>query len=107
MSNPRQRTGGLWSEEQLAAEQTIKLEWSRLVVTESPTRPGAVGQDVASLAAANGGSPLDFIFDLAIDDHCDTRVTLSYGNDVDSEVAPLLNMDGAVLAASQSSIGST
>jgi N-acyl-D-aspartate/D-glutamate deacylase len=86
--------------DELAAEQTIKLDWSRLVVTESPTRPDAVGADVARLALDAGISPLDFIVDLAIDDGCDTRVTLAYGNDVDGEVAPLLQMDGTVLGLS-------
>jgi N-acyl-D-aspartate/D-glutamate deacylase len=86
--------------DQLAAEQTIKLDWYRLVISESPTRPDLVGSDVGGLARAAGASALDFIFDLALDDGCDTRVTLAYGNDVDSEVTPLLHMDGTVLGLS-------
>jgi N-acyl-D-aspartate/D-glutamate deacylase len=85
---------------QLAAEQTIKLDWSRLVITESSSRPDLVGADVAGLAVGAGVSALDFIIDLAIADGCDTRVTLAYGNDVDSEVTPLLHMDGTVLGLS-------
>ena len=86
--------------EQLAAEQTIKLEWHRLVIAESATRPDLAGRDVATQAASAGMTPIDFVFDLAVADGCDTRLTLAYGNDDDNEVAPLLTMAGTVLGLS-------
>jgi N-acyl-D-aspartate/D-glutamate deacylase len=43
-------------------------EWDKLAVVESPRRPQCEQRDIASLAAEAGKDPLDFWFDLALED---------------------------------------
>jgi N-acyl-D-aspartate/D-glutamate deacylase len=43
-------------------------EWDKLAVVESPRRPELEQRDIAALAAESGKDPLDFWFDLALED---------------------------------------
>lgn len=43
-------------------------EWDKLTVVESPRRPELEQRDIAALAAESGKDPLDFWFDLALED---------------------------------------
>ena len=78
------------------------VSWDRWVLAESPTAPQLVGQSLLEIAAARGASPLDALFDLALEDDLSTRYKVTQFNYQESEVVELLSMEGAVLGLADS-----
>jgi N-acyl-D-amino-acid deacylase len=78
------------------------VAWDRWVVSESPTSPQAVGRSVDEIARVRGVSPIDALFDLAIQDGLDTRFTIVQFNFDEAEVTELLKLEGAVLGLADS-----
>lgn len=75
----------------------IRLKWESLSVAESPSRPDLAGRSVVELAAERGGSPLDAMLDLSIDDRLETRFNSVLANDDPDAIAWLLGREGVLL----------
>jgi len=75
----------------------IRLKWESLTVAESPNHPELAGRAVLDLAAERGGSPLDVMLDLSIDDHLETRFNSVLANDDPEAITWLLGREGVLL----------
>jgi len=66
-------------------------EWDKLTVVESPRRPELEQRDIAALAAEAGQDPLDFWFDLALEDGLATVFVALTLNSDEEAVGRMLN----------------
>ncbi len=75
------------------------LVWSDITVSDSPTRPDAVGRTIADLATAEitDTTALDAMLDLALADNFHTRFSIPVANADPVAVAPLLCAEGVLL----------
>jgi N-acyl-D-amino-acid deacylase len=86
----------------LNAATVLPTNWDALSVAESPTHPDLVGRRVVDLAAERGGTPLDAMIDISLDDDLETRfVSVLANNDLDA-IAWLLPQDVVLLGLADS-----
>ena len=75
-------------------------EWEKLTVVESPRHPGYEQRDIASLAAQAGKDPLDFWFDLAVEDDLATVFVALTLNSDERAVGEMLRHPASMVSLS-------
>jgi N-acyl-D-aspartate/D-glutamate deacylase len=75
-------------------------EWEKLSVVESPRHPAYEQRDIASLAAQAGKDPLDFWFDLAVDDDLATVFVALTLNSDERAVGEMLRHPASMVSLS-------
>jgi len=90
--------GRAWEEFESGA--WLNPRWSTITVAHSPSRPDLVGSPVTEIAAERGGTPFDVICDLALDDHMDSRFTVTFANDDKNGVTELIRSEGCIMGLS-------
>ena len=74
--------------------------WEHVFLRYSPSRPDDVGHSIGALAAGRGVHPIDFLFDLRLDDDFETQVATAMANADDDGVAAQLREPGVMIGAS-------
>ena len=80
----------------------LPFNWAALSVAESDTHPELVGSSVVELAERSGGTPLDVMLDLSLDDDLTTRFNSTLANDDPEAIAWLLPRDGVLIGLADS-----
>ena len=75
-------------------------EWEKLTVVESPRHPAYEQRDIASLAAQAGKDPLDFWFDLAVEDDLATVFVALTLNSDERAVGEMLRHPASMVSLS-------
>ncbi|HXZ52519.1 MAG TPA: amidohydrolase family protein [Burkholderiales bacterium] len=75
-------------------------EWQKLTVVESPRHPECEQRDIASLAAQAGKDPLDFWFDLAVEDDLATVFVALTLNSDERAVGEMLRHPASMVSLS-------
>ena len=75
-------------------------EWAKLTVVESPRHPETEQRDIASLAAQCGKDPLDFWFDLALEDDLATVFVALTLNSDERAVGEMLRHPASMVSLS-------
>jgi N-acyl-D-aspartate/D-glutamate deacylase len=75
-------------------------EWDKLTVVESPRRPELEQRDIAALAAESGKDPLDFWFDLALEDRLATVFVALTLNSDERAVGEMLKHPSSMVSLS-------
>ncbi|MHB8592871.1 MAG: N-acyl-D-amino-acid deacylase family protein [Acidimicrobiales bacterium] len=78
------------------------FNWPAVSVAESPSRPDLADRPVVALAEEWGGTPLDVVLDISIDDDLKTRFWSVVANDDQEGIAWLLPRDGVLLGLADS-----
>ena len=89
-------------EELSGARGILPTNWDAVSVAESPTRPELIGRGVLDLVAERGGTPLDVVLDLSLDDDLRTRFGSVLANNDPEAIAWLLPLDGVLLGLADS-----
>jgi N-acyl-D-aspartate/D-glutamate deacylase len=74
-----------------------QVDWARVLVSHSPSRPGDVGRSLADVAGDRSITPIDAMLDLALADELEARFAVPIANADADRVAPLLQADGVLL----------
>jgi N-acyl-D-amino-acid deacylase len=82
--------------------QGIPFNWRSMSVAESASRPDLVGRPVLELAEERGGTPLDVVLDISLDDGLQTRFWSVLANDDPDAIAWLLPRDNVLLGLADS-----
>ena len=80
----------------------LPVKWASLSVAESAARPDLVGRRVEDVAAEQGGTPLDVMLDLSLEDDLTTRFWSVLANDDPEGIAWLLPRDNVLLGLADS-----
>jgi N-acyl-D-amino-acid deacylase len=78
------------------------LNWAAISVAESGSRPDLANRPVAVIAEERGGTPLDVMLDLSLDDDLQTRFWSVLANDDPEAIAWLLPRDNVLLGLADS-----
>ena len=78
----------------------VPVRWESYTITESPNHPEVVGRSLAAVGAEQGRSPLDVLFDTAVDDRLATRFQMVVANADPTAVTSLLTAEGVTLGLS-------
>ena len=78
------------------------LNWEKLSVAESAAHPDLVGRPLAGLAEERGGTPLDVMLDISLDDDLEARFWSVLANDDPDAIAWLLPKDNVLLGLADS-----
>ena len=73
-----------------------------MFIAESTVHADLVGQSVAAIAAERGGTPLDVMLDIALDEDLETRFTSVLANNNDEGIAWLLPRDNVLFGLADS-----
>jgi N-acyl-D-aspartate/D-glutamate deacylase len=84
----------------MEAHGLMNTRWSSLRVAEAPASPGLVGRSATQLAAERGGTPLDAICAVALENGLEARFDVTFANDDEEGVARLLTSEGCILGLS-------
>jgi len=76
--------------------------WPGVTVGESAARPDLAGRSMSDLAAERGGTPLDAMLDVALEDGLATRFNVPVANADPAEVGPLLQAEGVLIGLADS-----
>jgi N-acyl-D-amino-acid deacylase len=79
---------------------TFSFDWSRMTIVETKKHHDLYGRSLADLATERGGSPLDVLVDLSLDEDLETRFQLVLFNSDEDEVGRLLSQDSTILGLS-------
>jgi len=80
----------------------LPTNWDAVSVAESPTHPELIGRGVLDLVAERGGTPLDVVLDLSLDDDLRSRFGSVLANNDPDAIAWLLPLDGVLLGLADS-----
>jgi N-acyl-D-amino-acid deacylase len=80
----------------------LPVKWASLSVAESAAHPDLVGRRVEEIAAEQGGTPLDVMLDLSLEDDLTTRFWSVLANDDPEGIAWLLPRDNVLLGLADS-----
>ena len=80
----------------------LPVNWPALSIAESGTRPDLVGRGVVELADERGGTPLDAMIDVALEDDLRTRFSSVLANNDPDGIAWLLPRDNVLLGLADS-----
>jgi len=80
--------------------QAMQPQWEVITVDESDAHPELLGCSIADLVIERGGSPMDLLCELSIDDELGTRFRQVLANDAVDDVGWLLNQEGCLLGLS-------
>jgi len=80
----------------------LPVKWDALSVAESERHPELVGRGVVELAAERGGTPLDVMLDLSLEDDLTTRFWSVLANDDLDAIEWLLPRDGVLIGLADS-----
>ncbi|MAG32398.1 MAG: amidohydrolase [Deltaproteobacteria bacterium] len=80
--------------------QAMQPQWDAVTIDESDSHPELQGRVVADLVAERGGTPLDLLCEISIDDGLCTRFRQVLANDDVDDVGWLLNQEGCALGLS-------
>ncbi|MCP4434874.1 MAG: amidohydrolase family protein [Actinomycetia bacterium] len=89
-----------WAE--LSGPGALPMNWDALSVAESDTHADLTGRGVADIAAERGGTMLDAMCDIALDDGLRTRFNSVLANNDPDAIAWLLPRDGVLLGLADS-----
>lgn len=78
------------------------LNWDRLSVAESVSHPELIGRPLTVLAEERGGTPLDVMLDISLDDDLEARFWSVLANDDPEAIAWLLPRDNVLLGLADS-----
>ena len=78
------------------------VNWLSMSVAESDARPDLIGRSIPQLAAERGGTPLDAMLDVALEDELRTRFSTVLANNDESGIAWLLPRDNVLLGLADS-----
>jgi N-acyl-D-amino-acid deacylase len=84
------------------ADLETHFRWASLSVAESTARPDLIGRRVLDLADERGGTALDVILDISLDDDLETRFWSILANDDPEGIAWLLPRDHVLLGLADS-----
>jgi N-acyl-D-amino-acid deacylase len=76
--------------------------WDAMSIAESPTHPELIGRGVVELAAQRGGTPLDVMIEVSLDDDLQTRFVSVLANNDPDAIEWLLPQDVALLGLADS-----
>jgi N-acyl-D-aspartate/D-glutamate deacylase len=88
--------------EELSSARQLPMNWSSLQVAESPAHPELVGRSVPDIAAERGGTPLDVLLDVSLDDDLETRFWSVLANNDEDAIAWLLPQDTVLFGLADS-----
>jgi N-acyl-D-aspartate/D-glutamate deacylase len=80
----------------------LPVNWPSLSVAESEARPDLVGRSVVDLADERGGTPLDVMIEIALEDDLRTRFNSVLANNDPDGIAWLLPRDNVLLGLADS-----
>jgi N-acyl-D-amino-acid deacylase len=80
----------------------LPVDWPALSIAESDTRPDLVGRHLVDLAEERGGTPLDAMIDVALEDDLRTRFSAVLANNDPDGIAWLLPRDNVLLGLADS-----
>ncbi len=82
--------------------RTFNGEWDKVFVAQvfDKAHSDHEGKTVAELAASAGADPLDYMFDLALSEDCDTVFTATVLNSDEDAVGRMMNDDNAIISLS-------
>lgn len=80
----------------------LPVNWGSFSVAESERHPELVGRSVVELAEERGGTPLDVVLDLSLEDDLATRFWSVLANDDPDAIAWLLPRDGVLVGLADS-----
>jgi N-acyl-D-amino-acid deacylase len=80
----------------------LPVNWGQMSVAESSGRPDLIGRGVVELAEERGGTPLDVMVDISLEDDLHTRFWSVLANDDPEGIAFLLPRDGMLLGLADS-----
>jgi N-acyl-D-aspartate/D-glutamate deacylase len=89
-------------EEASGGKGMLPVKWASLSVAESDARPDLVGRRLEDIAAERGGTPLDAMLDLSLEDDLTTRFWSVLANDDPDGIAWLLPRDNVLLGLADS-----
>ena len=89
-------------EEVRGSEGRLAVDWTRISVAESSTRPDLEGRKLQDLADEWGCTPLDAMLDVSLADDLKTRFSSVLANDDPDGIAWLLPRDGVLLGLADS-----
>ncbi len=84
------------------AKGMLPVNWASISVAESDGRPDLIGRKVVDLAEERGGTPLDVMLDISLDDDLGTRFWSVLANDDPDAIEWLLPRDGVLLGLADS-----
>jgi N-acyl-D-aspartate/D-glutamate deacylase len=88
--------------EEMGSQKGLAFNWSSLSVAESDCRPDLVGRRVQDLAEERGGTPLDAMLDISLEDDLHTRFWSVLANNDLEGIAWLLPRDHVLLGLADS-----
>jgi N-acyl-D-aspartate/D-glutamate deacylase len=80
----------------------LAVNWPALSIAESDARPDLVGRSVVDLADERGGTPLDVMIEIALEDDLGTRFNSVLANNDPDGIAWLLPRDNVLLGLADS-----
>ena len=80
----------------------LPVNWPSLSIAESEARPDLIGRSVVDLAEERGGTPLDAMIDVALEDDLRTRFNSVLANNDPDGIAWLLPRDNVLLGLADS-----
>ena len=86
----------------LETKTMIRPNWAALQVAESNKFPELVDRSVVELARERGGSPLDAMLEIAMEENLDTRFRSVLANNDPEAIAWLLQQDGCLIGLADS-----
>ena len=88
--------------QELSGRGGIPMNWDSLAVAESDAHPELVGKGILEIASERGGTPLDAMLDISLDDDLATRFWSVLANNDPDGIAWLLPRDGVLLGLADS-----
>ncbi len=90
------------SELSIRAYRIFNGEWNKVKVTQVSNKENVKleGRDLASIAKKEGCDPLDYMFDLALDENLDTMFTATVMNSDEKAVGRMINDENALISLS-------
>jgi N-acyl-D-amino-acid deacylase len=80
----------------------VPFNWASVSVAESPSHPELEGRGLVELAGERGGTPLDVMLDISLDDGLQTRFRSVLANNDEEGIAWLLPRDNVLLGLADS-----
>ncbi len=92
-----------WEElEGRGGKRALPMNFDSLLVAESTSHPELMGRNVVDVAQERNCTPFDFMLDLSLDEHLETRFTSVLANNDPEAIAWLLPQDTVLLGLADS-----
>jgi N-acyl-D-aspartate/D-glutamate deacylase len=88
--------------EELNGRGTLPPNWASLSIAESKAHPELVGRSLPELVAERGGTELDVMLDVSLEENLETRFTSVLANNDPDAIAWLLPQDTVLLGLADS-----